>query len=216
MMDYVWFLFRFEGRINRAKYWLALLIVACWMLFVLMVLAGIAKLFGVADRRFAIGIASIFASLHAGTELFRGANPTSTATLFHLLFYAVTLPMTAVFAWAYAATSIKRLHDRNRSGWWAMAFLLLPSVLNTLRDWLDNPNLALLVSALAFGLSIWGFVELLCRRGTRGPNRFGPDPLAPPEPSPNSGACWDQQSELEFVPLSASPSPSSHGKRGHD
>jgi uncharacterized membrane protein YhaH (DUF805 family) len=41
--------------INRAKYWLALLIVICWMLFVLMVLAGIAKLAGATDHRLAIG-----------------------------------------------------------------------------------------------------------------------------------------------------------------
>jgi uncharacterized membrane protein YhaH (DUF805 family) len=215
-MDYVWFLFRLEGRINRAKYWLALLIFACWMFFVLMILAIIAKLFGVTDGKFEIGLSTIFASSHFAGGLLRGAEPISAATLFHLLFYAVTLPMVAVFTWAYAATSIKRLHDRNRSGWWIVAFLILPSLLNTLWDWLDNPNLALLVSALAFGLSIWGFVELFCLRGTRGPNRFGADPLMPPEPSQSSGARWAQQDELGFVPLSASPSPSSHGKRGHD
>ena len=32
-MDYVWYLFRFDGRINRARCWLALLIMICWMLF---------------------------------------------------------------------------------------------------------------------------------------------------------------------------------------
>jgi uncharacterized membrane protein YhaH (DUF805 family) len=212
MMDYFWFLFRLDGRINRAKYWLALLIFACWMLFVLMVLGGIAKLFGIADHRLAIGTSTLSASWHFAAALFRGTEPMSAATLFHLLFYATTLPMTAVFAWAYAATSIKRLHDRNKSGWWMVALLIAPSLLNTLWAWLDSPNLTLLVSALAFGLGVWGFVELFCLRGTRGPNQFGPDPLAPPEPTTR----WAQQDELEFVPLSASPSPSSHGKRGHD
>jgi uncharacterized membrane protein YhaH (DUF805 family) len=215
-MDYFWLLFRFEGRINRAKYWLALLIFGCWMLFVLMVLAVIASLFGVTDGKFEIGLFTILASSHFASGLLRGTEPISATTLFHLLFYAVTLPMVAVFTWAYAATSVKRLHDRNKSGWWIVAFLILPSVLNTLWDWLDSPNLALLVSALAFGLSLWGFVELFCLRGTRGPNRFGSDPLAPPETSSPPGPRWGQQSELEFVPLSASPSPSSHGKRGHD
>jgi uncharacterized membrane protein YhaH (DUF805 family) len=213
-MDYFWFLFRFEGRVNRAKYWLALLIVVCWMLFVLMVLTGIAAAFGVADRKFSIGLSTIFASWHFVTGLFRGTEPTSAATLFHLLFYTVTLPVMAAFTWAYAATSIKRLHDRNKSGWWIVAFLILPSLLNTLWDWLDSPTLALLVSALALVLGVWGFVELLCLPGTHAPNRFGPDPLAPREPGPQSSVRWDQQSELEFVPLSASPSPSSHGKRG--
>ena len=32
-MDWVWFLFSFEGRINRAKYWLAGLVILCWMIF---------------------------------------------------------------------------------------------------------------------------------------------------------------------------------------
>ena len=32
-MDRVWFLFSFKGRINRAKYWLAGLVIVCRMLF---------------------------------------------------------------------------------------------------------------------------------------------------------------------------------------
>ena len=31
-MDWTWYLFGFKGRINRAKYWLAGLIIGCWML----------------------------------------------------------------------------------------------------------------------------------------------------------------------------------------
>ena len=31
-MDWTWYLFRFDGRINRAKLWLALLIILCWMM----------------------------------------------------------------------------------------------------------------------------------------------------------------------------------------
>jgi uncharacterized membrane protein YhaH (DUF805 family) len=34
------------------------------------------------------------------------------------------------------------------------------------------------VLALAgFALTIWGFVEIGCLRGTTGPNIYGPDPL---------------------------------------
>ena len=32
-MDWTWYLFGFEGRINRAKCWLAALIIVCWMIF---------------------------------------------------------------------------------------------------------------------------------------------------------------------------------------
>jgi uncharacterized membrane protein YhaH (DUF805 family) len=31
---------------------------------------------------------------------------------------------------------------------------------------------------VSIGISIWAFVVLACLRGTRGPNRYGPDPLA--------------------------------------
>nr|WP_237183157.1 DUF805 domain-containing protein [Roseomonas gilardii] len=47
----------------------------------------------------------------------------------------------------------KRWHDRGRSGWWNL-LLLLPFI-----GWL------------------WLFISLCCRDGTRGPNRYGPDPL---------------------------------------
>jgi Protein of unknown function (DUF805) len=113
---------------------------------------------------------------------------------------------------------IKRLHDRDKSGWWFAPFFIAPGLLERLADWLDNPPLALLVSALSFGLSIWCFVELFCLRGIKGPNRFGSDPLAPVAPvAPvETRPRWNQQSELEFVPHSAGPSPGAHVKRGHE
>ena len=32
-MDWTWYLFSFNGRINRAKMWLAVLVILCWMIF---------------------------------------------------------------------------------------------------------------------------------------------------------------------------------------
>ncbi len=32
-MDWNWFLFSFNGRINRAKMWLSVLVIFCWMIF---------------------------------------------------------------------------------------------------------------------------------------------------------------------------------------
>ena len=32
-MDWTWYLFRFEGRINRAKLWLAMPVILGWMMF---------------------------------------------------------------------------------------------------------------------------------------------------------------------------------------
>lgn len=50
------------------------------------------------------------------------------------------------------AVSVRRLHDIDRSGWWFLiAFTIIGLIL----------------------LLVWA-----CARGTAGPNRFGPDPLA--------------------------------------
>ena len=63
---------------------------------------------------------------------------------------------TLLVAWPGVAVSVKRWHDRGKSGWW-MLINLVP-VIGTL----------------------WTLVECGLLRGTSGPNRFGPDPLAAP------------------------------------
>lgn len=118
--------------------------------------------------------------------------------------------------WFLAATTIKRLHDRNKSGWWIIAFFVAPALLNGIADALDDSNAEVALLLVSVSLNLWGCFELLFRKGTSGPNRFGPDPLAPAIPGRNGAPQWDQSSELEFVPLSASPSPGPHVKRGHD
>jgi len=72
--------------------------------------------------------------------------------------------------------AIKRLHDRNKSGWWVLIFFGLPSVLPQLAD-PARPAVTLVLNGASFVLSLWALVELGFLRGTRGPNRFGPDPL---------------------------------------
>jgi uncharacterized membrane protein YhaH (DUF805 family) len=68
---------------------------------------------------------------------------------------------------------IKRLHDRDKSGWWLLLFYLVPALLN------EMSNTSMLFSLASLAISIWAFVELGCLRGTAGPNKYGPDPLAP-------------------------------------
>jgi uncharacterized membrane protein YhaH (DUF805 family) len=203
-MDYKWFLFRFEGRINRAKYWLANLIILGWMIFLLTLLAGLGSILGIADRRLAINIISISASFQFGD-----GDPPSKAALFPQL---VTWPMTLVFAWCYLAASVKRLHDRDKSGWWMLPFFAVPGFYSHFEGRLGDSYAAALVGLVVFVVFIWGYVEMFFLKGTGGPNRFGPDPLAPID----SRARWDQQSELEFVPHSAGPPAGTHVKRGHD
>jgi uncharacterized membrane protein YhaH (DUF805 family) len=173
---------------------------------VLMLLAAIGYLFGIGDRRLAIDIVSISASLQ-----FSDDAPSTKAALFPRI---VTVPMTLVFAWCYVAASIKRLHDRNRSGWWMLPFFAAPGLYGQFEDRLGDSYAAALVGLAVFVVSIWGYVEMCFLKGTSGPNRFGPDPLAPAPIDP--GPRWDQQSELEFVPHRAGPPAGTHVKRGHD
>jgi uncharacterized membrane protein YhaH (DUF805 family) len=190
-MDWNWFLFSFEGRINRAKLWFAAFIwfatVFSFMTIFLFVVVGILRASG------------------------NDSHIVSIKTI-HPAFYLLGFPLLVIGVWLFVATTIKRLHDRDKSRWWFALFFIAPGLLDKLWDWLDNPASALLVSALGFGLSVWCFVELFCLRGTKGPNRFGSDPLAPRDTRPR----WNQQSEVEFVPHRAGPWPGSHVKRSHD
>ncbi|KPL69725.1 hypothetical protein SZ64_17985 [Erythrobacter sp. SG61-1L] len=56
------------------------------------------------------------------------------------------------------AVTVRRLHDRNMSGWWYLGFILLS-----------------LIPFVGFLVTI-AFLVILCLDGTAGPNRFGPDP----------------------------------------
>ena len=74
------------------------------------------------------------------------------------------------------AVAIKRLHDRDKPGWWAILFIILPVLLSSAATDFVTPSAGIL-QAVSGLLLLWGFVELACLSGTRGPNKFGPDPL---------------------------------------
>ena len=81
---------------------------------------------------------------------------------------------------------IKRLHDRNKSGWWICLFgapLVLSSIAGALGIGTGSDSGAsVVIGTLQFILliiSIWAFVELGCLRGSIGQNKYGSDPLAP-------------------------------------
>ena len=58
-MDSTWYLFSFEGRINRARMWLALLVILCWMIFLGVLVVAVSSLFGAPDA-FSFGIKTFF------------------------------------------------------------------------------------------------------------------------------------------------------------
>jgi len=67
---------------------------------------------------------------------------------FSILFIVLAI----FFGIAGISAVVRRLHDKDKSGWWYW-FILVPVI-------------GIIV------LLIW-----FCQRGTQGPNRFGPDPL---------------------------------------
>jgi uncharacterized membrane protein YhaH (DUF805 family) len=83
--------------------------------------------------------------------------------------------------WGFAIHT-ERLHDRDKSAWWFVVFLLLPGVLGQIAKlaWFAGGIGAVLhfmLTLAAFALTMWGFVEIGCLRGTAGTNTYGPDPL---------------------------------------
>lgn len=74
--------------------------------------------------------------------------------------------------------AIKRLHDRNKSGWWTLVFLWAPGVLDRISNKVaEESALWWMLVLIACALSLWGLIELGFLRGAKGDNRYGPDPL---------------------------------------
>ena len=90
-VDFWPLLFSFQGRINRAKYWIATIT----YISVTIALVGLGFFF-----RF--------------------------DTIFFIIAAIVFIAMTV----SGIAVGLKRLHDRDMSGWWLLVFYLLPAVLD--------------------------------------------------------------------------------------
>jgi uncharacterized membrane protein YhaH (DUF805 family) len=88
------------------------------------------------------------------------------------------------FTYPEFAIVLKRGHDRNLPFWLLATFFAANAVLDlfTVLGWAgtsDNPSLLSLVIAVPFTIvGIALLVELGFRKGTVGPNQYGPDPLA--------------------------------------
>jgi uncharacterized membrane protein YhaH (DUF805 family) len=204
-MDWVWYLFSFEGRINRAKLWLAGLIIICWMIFLGMLMLGLAALLGHGPKDVGFGLDYL---LRVFNPAFYRSRP--LAQLPVLLCEAAG---SLLFLWVYFATAIKRLHDRDKSASWAIPLVAIPTFYNHYAAWLlDDSYLTMMISLAAFVFGIWAFVELYCLKGSRKTNRFGANPLAPIDTRPP----WEQQSEIEMVPHKAGPPPVWRVKPGYE
>jgi len=100
------------------------------------------------------------------------------APLFIIMVVVVLVPW---LLWGFSITT-ERLHDRDRSAWWLVVFYLVPGALGQFAKaaWVAGATgtvLHYILALASFALTIWGFVEIGCLRGTAGSNTYGPDPL---------------------------------------
>jgi uncharacterized membrane protein YhaH (DUF805 family) len=144
-MDWGSLFFKFSGRINRAKFWIAALIYS--------------------------GINVIL-------------NIIGYATDQNAVFQALNGMIGLVILISSLAVGIKRLHDRNKSGWYLLFFYVVPGILvmaaiGTYLTMEDGTLIAAVLGLASAAVGIWAFIELGCLRGTVGGNPYGPDPIAP-------------------------------------
>jgi uncharacterized membrane protein YhaH (DUF805 family) len=89
------------------------------------------------------------------------------------------------------AVTVKRLHDRNKRGWWILMFPLAPVILTSIVSAFGedlDPALDYAVWAVVAIIAIWALIEFGCMAGTAGLNRYGPDPLAKTKSDPRQSA----------------------------
>lgn len=132
--------FDFSGRSRRMEYWMFTLfcVIVALVMMALMMAGG-------------LSIASLAnpqtAQLALGPMVWLGGG------LLGLFWLGTIIPGIAVV--------IRRLHDRNMSGWWYLGMIV-----------------ASMIPIVGFIASI-AFLVLMFLPGTPGPNRFGPDPKDP-------------------------------------
>ena len=95
-----------------------------------------------------------------------------------------------IMVWPGIAILIKRIHDRNKSGWlvWVVyvplilaAFFVIGAVVAGAASATGAAmTLDIIAGVLGFAtfcVMVWFFVEFGCMRGTIGANKYGPDPV---------------------------------------
>jgi uncharacterized membrane protein YhaH (DUF805 family) len=123
--------------------------------------------------------------------------------------------------WINLATMAKRLHDRDRNGWWAVGFFIFGRLSYVYYglfiglyfgvDISMVQELPLVMLAVALSVVQTGIlIELFFMPGTDGRNRFGPDPLASAATGTATDLHRDQRSVPGFLVHGAVPPPEAH------
>ncbi len=162
-MNRTWLLFSFKGRVQRLYWWIANIAVA-------VVTGAMGSAIDAVAQSYGMG------AMDPDTNKF---EPTG---LLGILLSVVGL----LNLWITYELTAKRLHDRDRSGWWLVAptlVLIVAIVLGVVT--LMQPegqrepwnSAAVLATFATVAVIAWLFLEIGFLRGTQGANRYGPDPL---------------------------------------
>ncbi|PXA83441.1 DUF805 domain-containing protein [Nostoc sp. 3335mG] len=158
---------QFSGRSTRREFWM-------WILFYIICVIVLS----IIDGALGLGGANRFGggALNApGTTGYGYGASTRGGLLTWIFGLAVLVPNIAV--------AVRRLHDTNRSGWWIL-MPMVPYLIGAIcffAGLYGMGGMTIIGSLLMFAGFVCAIVLLVwyCMRGTAGPNRFGPDPLAP-------------------------------------
>ena len=136
--------------------------------------AGIARLWFGFSGRANRAKSGLVALVNVVTIAVLAAVATMMATL---ALWIVLIIVIVVLMVSAVAITIRRLHDRGKSGWWALVFIFVPGLLQGIGSRLGDPVPMMILSLAGVAVSIWALVELGFLRGTDGDNAYGPDPL---------------------------------------
>jgi uncharacterized membrane protein YhaH (DUF805 family) len=96
-MNWQWLFASFEGRINRAKFWIGSLVL--WVLWILV----------------NVVLSTIFGMRYVEGEIFPVMGPVA---------WLVWVIISVALTYASLAVWAKRWHDRDKSGWWSLIALV--------------------------------------------------------------------------------------------
>ena len=185
-MNLLRLLFQFRGRINRARFWLSLAIqflfvfaseeLIVYFAFPALSAGGVFILsigqFVLFPLIFPLVLLSaignrIELTYFRGSELARdvGAGAVNHIDVEFLVINLICLLPLLV---SVTAVGIKRLHDRDKSGWWLLLLYLVPVIFYVA---------PFMTMAAGWAVLIWPLVEFGFLPGARESNRYGADPL---------------------------------------
>lgn len=156
----------FSGRSRRMEFWM-------WVLF-----------------QFIIGIAFLMVIMAVGGAAMLSGDPTQLMAMggIVLVLYLLNFLLMLAFFIPNLAVTVRRLHDTNRSGWWIMlfwgpylvmmlsAFVIGAGAATNNQDGAMAGGLLYLLASIVFLAGCLVLLVFMFLEGTRGPNRYGPDP----------------------------------------